>query len=60
MPCETNASPSPDGEILEEDPQNPVNVVHYNKYKSYIYMSDKVKCYNFSLGKGMKWYINGV
>lgn len=36
--------------------QKPKNVVEYNKYKSYIDISDQMKSYNSPLRKGVKWY----
>lgn len=36
--------------------QKPRAVIEYNKYKSYIDISDQLKSYNTSLRKSLKWY----
>lgn len=38
------------------DIHKPKNIIEYNKYKSYIDISDQVKSYNSSLRKNLKWY----
>lgn len=39
-----------------KDVKKPKIVVEYNKYKSYIDMSDQMKSYNSCLRKSLKWY----
>jgi len=39
-----------------QEVKKPKNVVKYNKYKSYIDISDQMKSYNACLRKGLKWY----
>lgn len=36
--------------------QKPRNIVEYNKYKSYIDISDQLKAYNTCLRRSLKWY----
>ncbi|CAH1989935.1 unnamed protein product [Acanthoscelides obtectus] len=38
------------------DVVKPNNVIEYNKYKSFIEISDQMKNYNSPLRKGIKWY----
>lgn len=40
----------------EQEVKKPKIVVEYNKYKSYIDISDQMKAYNSCLCKGLKWY----